>query len=312
METRKRIIPCDKKGEEVKGEKEREYIFFKVQFNSFRDVGNSTENEVRDKEEMNECECVLALPESYTDDGQPTQLILACHGAGSNVMEAKNQVGGLIPVAKSIDAGYAALDISGSRWHGLTMGCPEHLFALYKAYKYAINHYNLTTSVLLAGGSMGGQTALNFAAMFPSIVLAAGIFFPRLNIDGVDVDGHYCRGTWDKTEKKGDSPSTRERIIDVFRFPDSEWCDRNTVGSNSYRLRSYVGADGKRVVIPPCPIKIWQGTADKVTDPVMAVEFINSIWRSGSYAEIHLLDGVGHNVTEVMKEEQVIWFNRFK
>jgi len=66
METRKRIIPCDKKGEEVKGEKEREYIFFKVQFNSFRDVGNSTENEVRDKEEMNECECVLALPESYT------------------------------------------------------------------------------------------------------------------------------------------------------------------------------------------------------------------------------------------------------
>ena len=38
--------------------------------------------------------------------------------------------------------------------HGFTMGCPEHLFALYKAYKYAINNYNLSDRVLLAGGSV--------------------------------------------------------------------------------------------------------------------------------------------------------------
>lgn len=311
MEIKKTVIPCDKKGEEVKGEKAREYIFFKVEFNNFRDVSHSSVNEVVDREEHSECECVLALPESYSDSGAPTQLIIACHGAGSNVMEAKNMVGGLVPVSKCIDAGYAALDVAGSRWHGLTMGCPEHLFALYKAYKYAIKHYNLTSTVLLAGGSMGGQTVLNFASMFPSIVIAAGIFFPRLNIDGVEVDGHYCIGTWDKTERKGNASSTHERIVDIFRFPSDDWCENNTIGFNPYRLRSYVGADGKRVVIPPCPIKIWQGTADTVTDPTMAVEFINSIWRSGSYAEIHLLDGVGHNVTEVMKDEQLIWFNRF-
>lgn len=312
MEIRKTIVPCNKKGEKISDEKMREYIYFKVEFNGFRDVSGSSKNEVTDREEISECECVLALPESYTDDGEPTQLILACHGAGSNVIEEYDMVGGLVPVSRCIDAGYAALDVAGSRWHGLTMGCPEHIFALYKAYKYAINHYNLTPMVLLAGASMGGQTALNFASMFPSVVLAAGICFPRLNIDGVEVDGHYCIGTWDKTQKKGDGPSTHDRVADIFRFPGSEWCEKNTIGSNSYRLRSYIGADGKRVVIPPCPIKIWQGTADEVTDPVMAIEFINSIHRSGSYAELRLLDGIGHNVTSVMREEQLIWFNRFK
>ncbi|MBR5632705.1 MAG: hypothetical protein IKW68_01890, partial [Clostridia bacterium] len=62
----------------------------------------------------------------------------------------------------------------------------------------------------------------------------------------------------------------------------------------------------------PCPIKIWQGTADNVTDPVMAIEFINSIKRSGSYAELHLLDGVSHNVNDVMREERLTWFNIFR
>lgn len=308
---KKSFIPRDKSGEKINGEKSREYIYFKVDFNGFRDVSRSSSNQVIDREEIKQCECVLALPDSYSDDGEPTQLILACHGAGSNVSEAKLQVGGLTQVSECIDNGYAALDVTGSMPHGLTMGCPEHLFALYKAYKYATKHYNLTTSVLLAGASMGGQTALNFAAMFPLLVIAAGIFFPRLNIDGVEIDGHYCIGTWDKTEKKVNGISTRDRIVDVFRFETDEWTAENTIGSNSYRLRSYVGIDGKRVVIPPCPIKLWQGTADTVTDPVMAKEFIESIHRSGSYAELRLIEGVGHNVTDVMKKEQLIWFNRF-
>ena len=305
------FVPLDKSGEEIKGAKCREYIFFKVKFKSFRDVSNSSANEVVDKEEFSECECVLALPDSYNDDGEPTQLILACHGAGSNVRADKLQIGGLTQVNECLDNGYAALDVAGSLPNGLTMGCPEHLFALYKAYKYAIRNYNLTDKVLLAGASMGGQTALNFASMFPSITLAVGVFFPRLNIDGITVDGHYCIGTWDKTEKKANGISTKDRVVSVFRFPTEQWCEKNTIGSNSYKLRSYVGADGKRVVIPPCPIKIWQGTADNVTDPVMAKEFIESIHRSGSYAELHLLDGIGHNVTDVMKKEQLIWFNRF-
>ena len=217
MEIRKRIVPNTKKGEPISGAKEREYIFFKVKFNNFRVVFSTDENEVLDRFVEDECECVLTLPAGYSADGEPTPLIIACHGAGSRVCAENNLVGGVEQVSACVDAGYAALDVNGSVLHGSSMGCPEHIFALYKAYKYAIRHYNLSERVLIAGASMGGHTALNFANMFPSISLAIGIFYPRLNMDGVTVGDHYCIGTWDKTERKNGAQSTRDKIIDIYR-----------------------------------------------------------------------------------------------
>jgi len=308
---RKRVIPNNKQREPLPGFPEREFIFFKVKFNAFRPVGDSVANEILDAELMEECECVLALPESYTEDGEPTPLILSCHGAGSKVKEADNTIGGIPLVKDCIEAGYAALDVNGSMPHGLTMGCPEHICALYKAYRYAITHFNLSERVLIAGGSMGGHTALNFAHTYPSVTLALGIFYPRLNIDGVDIDGHYCIGTWDKRASKGNNPSTHDRIVEVYRFAEDEWCENTTIGFNPYKTRSFINSEGKRVVIPPCPIKIWQGTEDTVTDPVMAKEYVESVKRSGSYIELHLLEGMGHTYNEVMRRELLYWFNRF-
>ncbi len=311
MEIRKTVIPHSSKGTPIAGAKEREYIFFKVKFNHFRDVSDSYEHTVIDQEEMHECECVLCLPESYSETGEETPLILSFHGAGSRVSEAENLIGGVHYVKECIDAGYAALDVCGSEPHGLTMGCPEHMMAAYKAYRYAVKHFNLSERVLVAGASMGGHTAMNFVNMFPNIVTAVGMFYPRLNMDGVTVDGHYCIGTWDKTAHAEGKPSTHDRIVDIYRFPANEWCEANTVGFNPYRTRSFVNAEGERVVIPPCPIKIWQGTVDTTVDPVMVQEFVRSVRRSGSYIELHMLEGVAHKISPVMREELVMWFNRF-
>ena len=171
-----------------------EKIFFKVKFNNFRDVSGSTANEVLDREEWSECEAVLCLPDTYTEDGEPTQLILSCHGAGHTVSEEAGKLGGLGYAAECIRAGYAALDISGSAPHGLTMACPEHIFALYKAYRYAIKHYNLTERVLVVGHSMGGATSINFANTFPSLVIALGVVNPCLSFRAVDI-GDYVTKT---------------------------------------------------------------------------------------------------------------------
>lgn len=312
METRKRMIPKNSKGEPVNGVPEREYIFFKVSFNNFRETSGSLAHEVLDREVMEECEAVLCLPDSYTDDGEETQLIISCHGAGSTVCEERDHIGGLNYVHKCINAGYAALDISGAAPNGLTLGCPEHIFALYKAYKYVTRKYNLTKSVLLSGASMGGHVAMNFANTFPSIVTAIGIIYPRLNIDGVDVNGHYCIGTWDKVNNIGaDGKNTRDRIVEWYHFPSGEWCEKNTIGFNPYRTRSFINSEGERVVIPPCPIKIWQGTDDKTVDPKMVEEYVNSIRRAGCYVEFHMIEGAVHKITDVMKQEQLLWFNRF-
>lgn len=306
MEIRKKIASKTEEGVE------REYIFFKVKFNNFRDVSYSTANDITDREEWDECECVLCLPDTYSDAGDETPLILSCHGAGSKVCEAENKTGGITYCRECLKNGYAVLDICGSEPHGLTMGCPEHIFALHKAYLYAIKHYNLSHRVLVAGASMGGHTAMNFAHTFPGIVAALGLVYPRLNMDGVTVGDHYCIGTWDKTAKKESTGlSTRDRIVEIYHFPEYEWYAPNTVGFNPYRTRSFINSEGQRVVIPPCPIKVWQGDSDLTVDPVMVTEFVESVRRSGSYIEFHYMEGVGHKMNDAMRTELLMWFNRF-
>ena len=49
METRKTIIPSSSQGGLVAGAREREYIFFKVKFNNFRNVSESISHEVLDR-----------------------------------------------------------------------------------------------------------------------------------------------------------------------------------------------------------------------------------------------------------------------
>ena len=286
-------------------------IFFKVKFNNFREVSGSTAYEVLDKEVWDTCDCALLLPESYTDEGEETPLIISCHGAGGVVREGVD-TGGIGYCSECVKQGYAVLDVCGSKPDGLTLGCPEHIFALHKAYLYAIKHYNLSSRVLVAGGSMGGQTAMNFANTFPGIVVALALLYPRLNMDGVTVDGHYCVGTWDKSDKYASAGcSIHDRIAECYHFPDDNWNKGNTDGFNPYLTRSYVGADGKRVVFPPCPIKVWQGLADGVVDPVMTKEFVDSVRRGGCYIELHCMEGAGHGINDVIRKEIPLWFNRF-
>ena len=143
---------------------EKEFIFFNVEFNNYRVVGNSTANEVLDRYEATNCECALYLPDTYTEDGDPTPLIMAFHGAGGRVSAELGKIGGLKHAKSCMDAGYAVLDVDGNVPTGLSQGCPEHIFAAFKAYRYAIKHFNLCDKVLITGGSMGGLSALVYCA----------------------------------------------------------------------------------------------------------------------------------------------------
>ena len=311
MDIKKRTVPCNHVGEPMNVFGERNLIFFKVRFNNFRDVSGSVANEVTDREVWDECECCLCLPDSYTDDGEPTQLIISCHGAGAFVEERRNIVGGINYVMRCVDNGCAALDVSGSVPDGVSMGCPEHIFALYKAYKHAVRNYNLTETVLVAGASMGGHTAMNFIHTFPSIVIAAGLIYPQMSINGFEVDGHHCIGTWEKYDLSVDGKTIHDRVRRIYRFPSDEWCGENVIGFNPYYTRSFINAYGKKVTFVPCPMKIWQGTEDTRVDAVGTEEYVNSVRRSGSYIEFHKIEGVAHKISPAMLEEMLLWFNRF-
>ena len=307
-----RAIPRDSKGNLYPDQKERNLVFFKAKYNHHRDLCTNTTTEVADREEWAECNAVLCLPESYSESGEPTQLIIACHGAGSTVDKEKLLVGGLGGTLKCIDAGYAVLDIDGSHPNGLTKGCPEHIFALYRAYKYAIKHFNLTEKVVVHGASMGGMTATNFACTFPSVCLALGLYYPRLNMKSFETaDGHFCLGTWDKTTPGASGRSTRDWIAEFFHMDGGVWNEERTRGFESYDNRSFTNEKGEKVVIPPCPIKIWHGTADTVVDPVVSVEYVKAVRRGGCYAELRFIEGLGHKTIDCMREELRMWFDRF-
>ena len=85
------ILSCDPPGDN----NQWECIFFKVPFNAFREVSGSHANEVTDREEMKECEGVIALPANYSENVEPVPLVISCHGAGGTVCEAENRTGGV-------------------------------------------------------------------------------------------------------------------------------------------------------------------------------------------------------------------------
>ena len=307
-----RVVPKRPNGEPFADQKERTLIYFRVRYNRHRDLCTDRSQEVCDREEWAECQAVLCLPDSYRETGEKTQLILACHGAGNTVDPARHLAGGLDAALSCMDRGYAVMDIDGSEPDGLTMGCQEHVFAMYRAYRYAIRHYNLTEKVLLQGSSMGGLTAVNFACTFPSLSLALGLYYPRLNFQSfVHDDGHFCLGTWDKTTPGKDGRSTRDRIAESFYMEDGVWNGERVIGFEPYFNHSFRSEKGEKVVIPPCPVKLWQGTEDTVVDPVISREYVKAARRGGAFAEIRFIEGLGHQTIPCMQEELRMWFDRF-
>ena len=308
-----RVVPRDSKGNLYPDNKERNLVYFQVKYNHHRDLCLDTTQEVADKEEWAECRAVLCLPDNYQETGEKTQLIIACHGAGTIVDREAHFAGGLDGALACIDAGYAALDIDGSDPCGLTKGCPEHIFALYQAYKYAIKHFNLTEKVLVHGNSMGGMTATNFANTFPSICLALGLYYPRLNMRSFETeDGHFCLGSWDKTTPKASAVnSSRDQIAEFFHMDKGLWNEERVIGFEPYNGRSFTNERGEKVVLPPCPVKIWHGTADTIVDPVISQEYVKAVRRGGCYAELRMIEGLGHKTIDSMRTELRMWFDRF-
>jgi hypothetical protein len=45
---------------------------------------------------------------------------------------------------------------------------------------------------------------------------------------------------------------------------------------------------------------------------MISVGYAEAVRRAGCYIELHLLEGVGHTTTQVMRDELTLWFDRFK
>lgn len=286
--------------------------WFETTFNTVYDnVTGISDDKVQDGYGEGVTEGVLRLPDCYSEDGDPVPLILCAHGSGGRVSREENKAGGIGYAAAAISAGYAAFDIHGTRPDGRSYGNRRYTEAVWRAYRYILKNYNVEPGLFVCGASMGGLSAMNYLNIYPGTVRAVGLFYPRLNLKEVTVNGVRYRGSWDVPKKK-EGFLLKDIISEEYGFTETGvWEPEKTVGLDPWYNRTVV-IDGKRHTFLPCPIKIWHGAHDVTVDYALSTEYIAGVRRAGGYAELRTLECRKHAHGDVMHEELRLWFDRFR
>ena len=104
---------------------------------------------------------LLVLPETYSNIGKPTRLIIYCHGAGVNYPSTVTRFSASSHVQPEywLKEGYAVMDIEGNPFDNTNehFYIPQARQAYESAYNWVINAYNICQDGVFVGGrSMGG------------------------------------------------------------------------------------------------------------------------------------------------------------
>lgn len=103
---------------------------------------------------------LLVLPETYSNIGNPTRLIIYCHGAGVNYPSSISRFSSSnLQPEYWLKEGYAVMDIEGNPFDNTNehFYIPQARQAYEAAYNWVINTYNICKDgVFIGGRSMGG------------------------------------------------------------------------------------------------------------------------------------------------------------
>lgn len=327
-----------------------------VHFSNKINVNFPTENDslqIQDSETLYNDNAILFLPTNYKKYGKPTQLVIYCHGAGTHITESTTSLNE--PVTTLVKMGYAVLDCNGipeeiSQNSGLHYGNPMTLQCYLKAYRYAIENYNLTERVFVVGTSMGGLSS-NMLVQSGSIpVIAQANYCP--------VTDHF-KQAWCNPWQSGQ----RQRIAQLFNFtgqaptftatgyPTADEIQyyknnidkiigynpmmKNTVNWNNEYLNNYNNSTEMNnykslIKYHNVPLKIWHNDDDNTVHSRYSEYYVKSIKNSGGLAilrkfpsgnhnawdngnTITIQDVDGNNITiKASVYELLLWFKRFK
>ena len=277
-------------------------------------------------------------PSSYTPKGKPTQVIAMLHGysgmVNSNVMGYYNNDIWNNWIYRYLSEGYAVIDVNG---YGVTSGttpdeychhygCPAAVETLDKAFEYLKANYNVADKMLLHGTSMGGCLAQNYAMMYPSKVIAVGLFAPATLMQFAVAANN--KDSIVKLWGYADSAAARED--DFFNFigttpfakclawkdgglTEMSWGDISAAGSQSDIISAMLGFD--MIERFPVPVRYWQGLADESVEPQFTEKAAEGYRRGGSVASLRLVADAPHNMcvgsVQLVVDEAVAWFKRY-
>jgi hypothetical protein len=281
----------------------------------------------------------IMLPESYTDYGKKTRLVISCHGAGGTVSTDDSQVEQQTLTKYLVANGYAVMDMNGlpEAFAGAeniniqnNLGSPIAMQCYIKGYHYCMEHFNLYPEVFLMGASMGGISSTNLCLTGSIPVIAQAGWCPVL-----DTYNEAFLNPW----SGGIAKVALGRLYQLetegngFIYDHSFIYDENKIcGYNPVKNKTVV-IDGVTYTNYPVPVKFWHCVNDTVVSYEVTKNFVQSIKNAGGIAYLRSFETGGHEPQAVGSaitnpvgnatykgetliirpaiEEVFLWFKRF-
>ena len=210
-------------------------------------------------------EAMLLLPSNYDENGEPSRLIIDCHGFTGSAEKLKTAYKHLQYWAHN---GYAILEVDGggSASGYCSMGNPGAVNGNVSAYEYVVSHYNIKTDgVFVKGGSMGGIVSENLVCSGRIPVIGHINECPAMSL----YRQVYSYG-WD--------PSNVKRVARFYNFSFDKYNEDN---GTSYTYDTFPWTNAKQeisdaerelfidnfvdCVVPNCPIWKYMSCFDYET-----------------------------------------------
>ena len=221
---------------------------------------------------------ILMLPDSYSESGEPTRLVVNCHGAGGTVSTDDSQVEHQVLSMYLLANGYAIMDTNGLPYrycseYGVddrnNIGSPLAMDCYVNAYRYCMDHFNLKPEVFVHGGSMGGISSTNLVLSGRIPVLAQTAFCPVL-----DSYHHIYLHPW-----SAGLPKTALGILySLEKDETGEWI------YDEEKLKNYNPAVS--TVKHPCPVWYCHCDNDDIVNPAPTKAYIARAQAQGVEAEL--------------------------
>lgn len=261
---------------------------FSVSINCNLSDENAVTDELQDFEQLYEDNGFIIFPNTYTEQGETTRMVINCHGAGGTVTTDDSQVEHQALTQYLVANGYAVMDVNGlplkyAEENNIdirnNIGSPIAIRSYVRAYHYCIKNFNLKPEVFVHGGSMGGISSTNLVLSGMIPVIAHSAFCPVL-----DTYHQIFLHPW-----SGGSP--KFALGKIYRF------DTDQSGEYIYDEKKVLGynpARNKKAEIYPVPVKFWHCIDDETVSYEITRNFIDTIKENGGIAHLRSFPYGGH------------------
>ena len=261
---------------------------FKVSVNCYISDETIVTDCLQDCELIYEDNGFIILPDTYSETGTPTRLVINCHGAGGTVTTNDSQVEHQELTKYLVANGYAVMDVNGlpekyAEENGIdirnNIGSPIAMRSYVKAYHYCMANFNLYPDVFVHGGSMGGISSTNLVLSGQIPVIAHSAFCPVL-----DTYNQIYLHPW----SDGLPRTALGKIYSLDKDDSGEYV------YDESKISGYNPAENKKAECYPVPVKFWHCIDDEVVNYEATKKFVEKIKSCGGAAHLRTLPYGGH------------------